>query len=214
MTTTLGGGGRSGPQGAQAFIQPPLPAARPSTAGAGFALPSPAVVAMSMVGDAAAAPAVKPGAGGKKQGAVAGGAAAGAGSGGAAAATAIKPRPPQQRKGGNKGGGGGRGLSNYARKPQHPARKYHERKSLVVEGYQQAQREMRAGRLDKAEELFRRCLTMDRKDARSWLQLAQLANRRGRQEEARSYFAQVGSCVGGVGVWGGWAFVGSGRGVD
>lgn len=50
---------------------------------------------------------------------------------------------------------------------------------------------MRAGRLDNAEELFRKCLTLDRKDARSWLQLAQLANKRARQEEAQSYFAQV-----------------------
>lgn len=203
--TTLGGGGRSGPQRVEAFIQPPLPAARPS---AGFArLQSPVVVAMSVVGDAPTGPAVKPGAGGKKPKPTgAAGAAAGA-KGGAATATATKPRPPQhqQASGGRKGGGGGggnnnnkgggRGLSNYARKPQHPPRKYHERKSLIVEVYQEAQGEMRAGRLDKAEELFRRCLTMDRKDARSWLQLAQLANRRGRQEEARSYFAQVGGCV-------------------
>lgn len=163
---------------------------------------------MSVVGDAPTGPAVKPGAGGKKPKPTgAAGATAGA-KGGAATATATKPRPPQhqQASGGRKGGGGGggnnnnnkgggRGLSNYARKPQHPPRKYHERKSLIVEVYQEAQGEMRAGRLDEAEELFRRCLTMDRKDARSWLQLAQLANRRGRQEEARSYFAQVGGCI-------------------
>lgn len=179
--------------GAQAFIQPPLPAvggggATGAPSGRQSVVLSP--VAVSMVGEAAAAapgPAVKPSGGGKKSaGAVAGAA------GGAAAAT--KPRPQQQQQGGRKGGGakgGGRGLSSYARKPQHPARKYHERKGLVVQVYQEAQQEMRAGRLDKAEELFRRCLTMDRKDARSWLQLANMANRRGRQEEARSYFAQV-----------------------
>jgi tetratricopeptide (TPR) repeat protein len=181
--------------GVEAFIQPPLPAAaangqgsRRAGAAAGARGLSP--LALSMMGEAAAAPVIKPSGGGKK-------AAGGGGGGGGGAGAAVKPRGPSQpRKGGGGGGGNkGRGLSSYARKPQHPARKYNERKGLVVQVYQEAQREMRAGRLDKAEELFRRCLTMDRKDARSWLQLAQLANRRGRQEEARSYFAQVDGLV-------------------
>ncbi len=154
-----------------------------------------------MVGEAAAAaaPVIKPSGGGKK----AAGGGGGGGGGGGAAGAAVKPRQQssQPRKGGGGGGNKGRGLSSYARKPQHPARKYNERKGLVVQVYQEAQREMRAGRLDKAEELFRRCLTMDRKDARSWLQLAQLANRRGRQEEARSYFVQVGALVWSAWVW-------------
>lgn len=96
----------------------------------------------------------------------------------------------------------------YGTSRMHSSTKYHQRKGLVVRVYQEAQREARSGRLEKAEELFRRCLTMDRKDGRSWLQLAQLASRRGRQEEARSYFAQgVSECPESVHLLQSWAML-------
>lgn len=215
LSITLGGGGGGqGGAGVEAFVQPPLPTPV-GRAGGRCASLQQSRLDMSAVGDvasAAAGAAIKPGGGVGKKGGTAGGGPGGGGKAVAAAAAAgaaVKPRQSTQpRKGGGGGGGGkrgpgtkgqGQGLSSYARRPQHPPHKYSERKGLVVQAYQEAQREVRAGRVEKAEELFRRCLTMDRKDARSWLQLAQLANRRGRQEEARSYFAQVriydGGCV-------------------